>query len=95
MTQEVDHLGQLRFRLLDAGDVGEGDSVAGRLIPARTRAAERAQHVLDVACTPHQPEEQEDEQDRRAEAEQQVLPPGRARVERLRVDDDAFLLKQL
>src|SRR5438552_2986652 len=94
VTQEVDDLRQLRLRLLDACDIGEGDLVARGLIPPRARAAKRAQDVLDVACPPHQPEQQDDEHDRRPEAEQEVLPPRRPGVERLRVDDDAFLLEQ-
>ena len=69
MTEEVDHLGQLRLRLVDSRDVRERDAVARRLIPARTRAAERPEHVLDAAGTPHQPEEQQDEEDRGAEPE--------------------------
>src|SRR5262249_55718715 len=40
-------------------------------------------------------EEQEDEEDRRSEAEQQALPPGRARVERLRIDGDLVVLEEL
>ena len=75
VAQEVDDLGQLRLGLVDPGDVGERDPVAGRLVPARARAAEVAEHVLDVAGAAHQPEEQQDEQDRRREAEQQALPP--------------------
>src|SRR5439155_8990781 len=38
--------------------------------------------------------EQQYEEDRRPEAEQEILPPGRAGIERLRVDDDAVLLQQ-
>ena len=74
VAQEVDHLGQLRLGLVDPGDVGERDPVAGRLVAACPRAAEVAEHVLDVAGAAHQPEEQQDEQDRRREAEQQALP---------------------
>ena len=94
MTKEVDHLCQLRLRFVDARHVRERDAVASRLVSACTRAAERSQNVLNVSCSPHQPEQQEDEQDRRAEAEQQVLPPGSARIEGLGVDDDTFLLEQ-
>ena len=40
LAQEVDHLRQLRLRLVDAGHVREGHLVARRLVPARPRAAE-------------------------------------------------------
>ena len=49
MLQEVDDLGELRLRLVDPGDVGERDRVARRLVPARPRAPERAEHALHVA----------------------------------------------
>ena len=94
MPQEVDDLRQLLLRLIDPGDVGERDPVAGGLIAARPRAAERAENVLDVAGPPHQPEEQEDEEESRPEAEQQVLPPGRSGIQRLGVDDHVLLLEQ-
>ena len=55
LAQEVDDLGQLGLRLVDPGDVGEGDLVARRLVAPRARAAERAEHPLDVARPPHQP----------------------------------------
>jgi hypothetical protein len=69
MAQEVDHLGQLRLRLLDPGNVGERDLVAGGLVSARARAAERAEDVLHVPGPPHDPEQQADEEKRRPEAE--------------------------
>ena len=84
MTQEVDDLRQLRLRLVDPGDVRERDPVAGRLVSACARAAERAENVLHVPGSAHQPEQQEEEEDGRPEAEQQVLPPRRSGVERLR-----------
>ena len=80
VAQEVDDLRQLGFRLVDPGDVGERDPVARRLVAACPRAAERAEHSLHVARAPHQPEEEPDEEDRRAEPDQHALPPGRARV---------------
>ena len=95
MTQEVDDLCQLRLRFVDARHVRERDAVAGRLVSACTRAAERSQNVLNVSCSPHQPEQQENEQKSRPETEQQVLPPRCSGIERLGVHDDAFLLKQL
>src|SRR5262249_35687419 len=87
MSEEVDDLRQLVFRLVDAGDVGERHLVARGLVAPRAGAAERAENVLGAAGTAHQPEEQEDEEDRRAEAEQEVLPPRRRGVERLRIHD--------
>src|SRR5205085_5234767 len=90
MTQEIDDLRQLGLRLVDAGDIRERDAIAGGLVPPRPGAAEIAQDVLHVPGAPHQPEEQKDEQDRRAEAEQQVLPPRHSRVEWLRDDDDTL-----
>ena len=47
---------QLLLRLVDAGDVGERHAVAGGLVAACARAAERAERVLHVAGPPHQPE---------------------------------------
>ena len=94
MAEEVDDLGQLRLRLFDPGDVRERDAVARDLIAAGARAAELAEHVLDVSGAADQREEQQQEQERRPEAEQEALPPGRALVQRLRVDDDALLLEQ-
>ena len=92
-AQEVDDLRQLRLRLVDAGDVGERDAVAGGLIAASLRPPEGTEHALHVAGTAHEPEEQREEEQRRAEAEQQVLPPRRARIERHRVHDDALPLE--
>src|SRR5439155_15929268 len=34
-TQEVDHFGQLRLRLVDSGHVGEGHAIARGLVAAR------------------------------------------------------------
>src|SRR5204863_6289760 len=94
MAQEIDDLRQLGLRLVDAGDVGKRDTVARRLIAARARAPEGAEEVLRISRAAHQPEEQEDEQDRRPESEQQALPPRPRGVERLRVHDDLLLLQQ-
>src|SRR5690242_15212035 len=85
MAEEVDDLGQLSLRLVDSRDVCERDLVTRRLIALGARAAERTQHVLDVACAAIEPEQQEHEEDRRAESEEEVLPPGCACVEGLRV----------
>ena len=95
LAEEVDDLAQLVLGLLDAGDVREGDLVARGLVAAGSRPSERAEGVLHVAGPAEEPEEQEDEQDRRPESEQQRLPPGRARLERLGVDRDVVLLEQL
>src|SRR6266516_194856 len=94
VAEEVDDLGQLCLRLVDPRHVGEGDAVPGGLITACARASERSQQVLRVAGAPQQPEQQQHEDNRRAESEQQVLPPRRAGIERLRIDDDLFLLEQ-
>ena len=95
VAEEVDDLAQLLLRLVDSGDVGEGDLVARRLVAAGTRSSERAEDVLHVARPAEQPEQEEDEEDRRPEAEQQRLPPRRAPFERLGVDRDVVLLEQL
>ncbi len=65
------------------------------LVATCARAAERAEHPLDVPGAAHQQNEQPDEQDRRPEADEQVLPPGDAAGERLRVHDDLLLLEQV
>src|SRR5205085_12278372 len=95
VLQELDDLRQLLLRLVDSGHVGEGDPRLGRLVAARPRPAERAQHPLGVPGAAHEPEEEEEEEKRRPEAEEQVLPPWRAGVERLGVDDDAVLDEEL
>ena len=59
------------------------------LVAARARAPEGAEHALHVARAAQHPEEEPEKQERRAEADEQVLPPGRARGERLGVDDHA------
>ena len=83
------------LRLVDPGDVGERDPVAGRLVAARARAAERAEHVLHVARPGASARRAaRRNRQRRPEAEQQVLPPRRPGIERLRVDDDALLALQ-
>ena len=94
IAQEVDDLRQLGLRLVDAGDVCKGHAVTGGLVAARFRTAERAEHVLNVARAAHNPEQKPDEQDRRPESEQHVLPPRCARVQRLRVHDHALALEE-
>ena len=95
VAQEVDDLAQLVLRLLDAGDVRERHLVARGHVATRPGASERAERVLHIPGATEQPEEQADEQDRRAEAEEQRLPPGRPGVERLGVDRDVVLLQHL
>jgi hypothetical protein len=56
LLQEVDDLRELRLRLVDAGDVLEGDAVARRLIPLRPRATEGPENVLNVPCPAQQHE---------------------------------------
>src|SRR5205814_6691934 len=85
---------KLLLRLVDAGDVLEGDLVAAGLVLARARAAELAEHALHARTAPHREIDQADEENRRTEADEEVLPPRRTGVERLRVDDDALLLEQ-
>ncbi len=95
VAEEVDDLAQLLLGLVDARDVCEGDLVAGRLVAASTRSSERAEDVLHAAGPAEQPEQEEDEENRRPEAEQQRLPPRRAPFERLGVDGDVVLLEEL
>src|SRR5262249_55290940 len=95
VAEEVDDLTELVLRLVDARDVGEGHLLAARHVAASARGTEGAEPVLHAARAAEQPEEQEDEEDRRSEAEQQALPPGRARVERLRIDGDLVVLEEL
>jgi hypothetical protein len=46
VAEEVDHLGQLLLRLVDPGDVGEGDPLARReVVAACPRAGERAERT--------------------------------------------------
>ena len=93
VAQEVDDLGELLLRLVDAGDVGERHLVARRLVALRTRRGRSAEHALHVPRAPRDPDEEADEQDRRPEADEQLFPPRRARVERLRVDVTPLLCR--
>ncbi len=95
VTQEVDDLAQLVLRLFDAGDVRERHLVARGHVATRPGASERAERVLHIPRPTEQPEEQRDEEDCRAEAEEQRLPPGCPGVERLGVDRDVVLLQHL
>ena len=95
VAQEVDDLAELLLRLVDAGDVGEGHTIAGRLVATRPRAAELAEDVLHPAGAARRIDDQPDQQDRRSEPDEQGLPPRRAGLERLGVDDDLLPLQEL
>jgi hypothetical protein len=79
-AQEVDDLAQLGLRVVDPGDVVERRADPLRIGPPRPRAAERAQtaEAAPGRRPPAEQDEQADEQKRRAEAEQQLDPKGRA-----------------
>ncbi len=94
IAQEVDDLGELLLRFFDAGDVLERDLVTARLVLARARAAERAECALHASRASNHEVDEADEEERRAEADEQALPPWRAGVQRLRVDDDVLPLEQ-
>jgi hypothetical protein len=93
VLEEVDHLRQLVLGLLDPRDVLEADALRGRLDAARAAAAELADAPA-AGCSTEEPDEQPDEQDRRAEAEQDRLEQ-RALAGRLGADDHVVLLEQL
>ena len=69
MAEEVHDLRQLRLRLVDSRDVGKRDAVTGRLVPARARTAERAENSLNAPGASHHPEQQQEKEERRPEAE--------------------------
>src|SRR5581483_6402693 len=56
VAQEVDDLGQLLLRLVDARNVGEGDRLVARLVAVSLRAAEAARQPR-AAHPADQPEE--------------------------------------
>src|SRR4051794_10398936 len=60
VAQEVDDLGELGLRLLDARDVAERDALLGGLDPAGARAAEGAERAAGAAA--RGPPGEEDEQ---------------------------------
>ena len=75
VLEEVDDLRQLGLGLVDAGDVGEGDADRLRVDAARLRAAEVAERAHAAAGrggAPREQHEQADDQQRRAEAEQDL-----------------------
>ena len=74
-AQEVDDLRQLGLGLVDPGDVGEGDADLLRVDPPRLRApevAQRAHRPAGFRGAAGEQHEQADDQQRRAEAEQQL-----------------------
>jgi hypothetical protein len=73
VAQEVDDLGQLGLRLIDAGDVGERDPDRGRVDPPRLRATKVAQCACRAAAggSSRKRDEQADDQQRRSEPQQQ------------------------
>ena len=95
VLEEVDDLGQLGLRLVDAGHVLERDLRLGALDPARARAPERAERVhLPARRAARDPHEQRDQQDHRAEAEDQVEQEPAPFVDRLGLDRDVVVLQQ-
>ena len=96
VAEEVDHLGKLLLRLVDAGYVGEGDALGrGGVVAARARAGKRAQRPTARRGAAKEPEEQAQQEQRRTEAKHQGLPQRRARLERLRVDHHTLVLQQI
>ena len=98
VAEEVDDLGELVLHLVDAGDVGErGPRARLRLVPLGPRSADPAEAAEPAAGRRHPPEEpdaQADEQQRRAEADQD-LGQQRHLVRRLGVDGDVLVQQQL
>ncbi len=92
-AKEVDDLGELVLRLIDPRDVREGDGLARGNVAASARPSEGPEHPLHVAPAAHQPEEQAQEEQRRPEAQERLLPPGPCGRERLRVQDHVLALQ--
>src|SRR5581483_9675143 len=55
---------------------------------------ERPEHALHAPCATHREVDEPDEEDRRPETDEEVLPPRRTGLERLRVDGDVLLLEE-
>jgi hypothetical protein len=97
VAQEVDDLGQLRLRLVDARDVVERDPDRGWIDPSCLRAAEAAEppHASAVlGGAAHEQDDHADDQQRRTEAQQERHGERRALGGRLGVDLDAVGLQQ-
>ena len=58
VAQEVDDLGQLLLRLVDAGDVGERDLVAASARSAARSSGRTAEDALHAAGAPHREEDE-------------------------------------
>ena len=96
VAQEVDDLREFGLRLVDPRHVVEGHTDRLRVDPFRARApevAERARRAASRRASGEQHEQSHDQQ-RRAEAEQQLDQEGLPRVGRLGVDLDALFLEQ-
>ena len=97
VSQEVDDLRQLGLGLVDPGDVVEGDADRFRIDAPRLRApevAERAHRPAGLRGAAGDQHEQADDQQRRAEAEQDLGQQRSARGRRLGVDLHALFLQQ-
>ena len=84
---------ELLLRLVDAGDVGEGDLLRRRLVLPRLRLAEGEHAAGLAAVAPHDDDPEAEEEERRADADEQRLPPGRPGGG-LGGDDDAVVGQQ-
>ena len=98
VLEEVNDLGQLLLGLVDPGDVVERHTDLGRVDAPRLRAAEVPEPAQAAAATcrrsAHQPVEQPDQQQRRAEPEDQVSEERGAARRRFGVDLDALELRR-
>src|SRR5438093_93584 len=94
VLQEVDALDELVLGVVDARDVVEGDLRPRVAAALGTAAAESEEPPTAGHHAPIHPDEPHDQEERGAEAEDQVLPEGPALVEQPRVDHHALLLEQ-
>ena len=96
MAQEVDDLGQLRLRLVDPGDVGEGDGIAA---PARSGAPASGRTRRASPCTlPARRISRTSSPTKRSvgpKPTSRLSHHGTLAGERLRVHDDLLLLEQV
>ena len=95
-AQEVDDLGQLGLGLVDPGDIVEGDADLLGIDATRLGAAEIPERAHSPAGRrpPREQHEQPDDQQRRAEAEQDLGQQRRPLRGRLRVDLNPLRLQQ-
>ena len=97
ITQEVDDFREFGLRLVDPGDVVERDADLFRVHAARLRfpeATERPHAACALGGAFVEQHEQADDQQRRTEAEQDLLQQRLARGRRFRVDAHALFLQQ-